>query len=271
MWKIYKFFSKNNKGLLFIFLESVALIFIIQTHNFHRGSYINSANAISGSILKRTHKLSNYLSLDKQNKDLVKENENLKNLLSKQTNEVRNLTTKDTLIKYEYITAQVISNPYTGLNNILTLDKGKKDGVNTDMGVVLPNGIVGITLNVSEHYSTVLSILNVQSKINAKVKKNHHYGSLQWDGDNFQHTKLEDLPIQANIKIGDTIISGGKSIIFPEGIPIGYISDFSLGKKSYESISVKFFSDLSALHRVYIVENNLKDEQQSLENLSKNE
>jgi len=271
MWKISKFFSKNSKGLLFIFLESVALFFIIQTHNFHRGSYINSANAVSGSILTKVNILSNYLSLDKQNKDLVKENESLKNLLSNQTNEVSAVSPKDSLTKYEYIAAQVISNPYTGLNNILTLDKGKKDGVKTDMGVVLPNGIVGITLNVSEHFSTVLSILNVQSKINAKVKKNHHYGSLQWDGDNFQHAVIEDLPIQANIKVGDTIISGGKSIIFPEGIPIGYISDFSLGKKSYKEIDIMFFADLSALHRVYIVKNNLKDEQQSLGNLSKNE
>lgn len=270
MWKIYKFFSKNNKGLLFIFLESIALIFIIQTHNFHRGSYINSANAVSGSILKKTHNLSSYLSLDKQNKDLVKENESLKNLLSTRTGET-NTESPDSLSKYEYIAAQVISNPYTGLNNIITLDKGKKDGVKTDMGVVLPDGIVGITLNVSENFSTVLSILNVQSKINAKVKKSHHYGSLHWDGDHFQHAALEDLPIQANIKVGDTIVSGGKSIIFPEDIPIGYISDFSLGKKSYQKIDIRFFADLSALHHVYIVKNNLKDEQRSLENLSKDE
>ncbi len=271
MWKIYKFFSNNKKGLLFILLESIALVFIIQTHNFHQGSFINSANAISGSILKKTHNLSSYLSLEKQNKDLVKENESLKNLLSAQTYKPITASPIDSLFKYEYIAAQVISNPYTGLNNILTLDKGKNNGIKTDMGVVLPNGIVGITLNVSENFSTVLSILNVQSKINAKVKKSHHYGSLHWDGGHYQQAVLEDLPIQAAIQVGDTIVSGGKSIIFPEGIPIGYISDFKLGKKSYEKIDITFFADFSALHHVYVVKNYLKDEQQSLENLSKNE
>jgi rod shape-determining protein MreC len=113
--------------------------------------------------------------------------------------------------------------------------------------------------------------LHSQTKINAKIKKSHHYGSLSWNGKNFTKVLLEDLPIQANIKKGDTIISGGKSIFFPEGIPIGTISDFKIDNKAYNSITINLFTDMSALYNVYIVKNNQKEELIELEKQSSDE
>lgn len=258
--------------ILFVTLEFIAFIFIINSHSYHNSKYLNSANYISGSILKKSNAISDYFKLNKQNKALAEENESLKNSLEQVSTNPDSLhLVNSNPSKYEYINATVISNPYTKRNNILTLDKGSLDSIQPNMGVILSNGVVGITLKVSKYYTTVLSLLNSQSKINAKMNKSHHYGSLQWNGQDFSKVNLEDLPIQANIQEGDTIISGGKSIFFPEGIPIGIISDFTIESKSYSNIGISLFADFSALHTVYIVKNNLSQEQIQLEKASLNE
>lgn len=266
-------FSKNKTVLLFLLLELIAFTFIIISHSYHQSKFLNSANGISGFILKKTNAITDYFSLDKQNKTLLIENEILINRLLVATKKASNTNTRgiDSILKYEYIQARVISNPYTKRNNILTIDKGTVSGITSDMGVVLPNGLVGIVLNVSKNYATVLSLLHSQSKINAKIKKSHHYGSLYWNGEDFTKVLLDDVPIQANVQKGDTIISGGKSLFFPEGIPIGTISDFNISNKAYSSITVDLFSDMSSLYNVYVVKNIQKEEQLDLEKQALNE
>ena len=273
MLQLIKFFTNNRYGLLFVLLEFIAFIFVLNSHSYHYSKFLNSANSISGSILKSSKGIHDYFHLTSQNKLLAQENELLKNKLQKQAS---NLSQKqgisaDSLLKYNYISAQVISNPFRKRNNILTIDKGEKDGIKPNMGVVLSNGVVGITLRTSNHFTTVLSLLNSQTKINAKMKNSPHYGSLEWNGNDFSSVQLYDLPIQAHIKVGDTVISGGKSVIFPEGIPIGMIKSFEKKNKAYQNINIHLFADFSALNYVYVVQNKLSDEQLQLENQSQNE
>jgi len=265
MLQLINFLIRNRGTILFLFLEFIAFVFIINTHSFHYSKYLDSANFISGGIYNKTTALSDYFKLKALNKDLIKENLLLKNKLEQFTEkEHTNLLSKDS-VKYSYITAKVIQNNYRNKNNILTINKGELDGIKPNMGVVLSNGLVGITLNTSKHFTTVLSLLNNQASFNVKLSKSHHYGSLVWEDSDFSTINIVDLPIQANIKVGDSIISGGKSILFPEGIPIGVIADFKIKDKSYESIKIKLFIDFSALHQVYVVKNRLSAEQIQLE------
>jgi len=273
MSRSISFFSKNKTVLLFLFLEFVAFIFIINSHSFHQSKFLNSANGISGAILNRTNAVKDYFSLNKQNKALLDENELLFNRLNSANKKGDNIKSIgiDSVLKYEYIQARVISNPYSKRNNILTINKGKTHGIKPDMGVVLPNGLIGITMNVSQNYTTILSLLHSQSKINAEIKKSHHYGSLHWDGKDFTKVFLDDIPIQANVQKGDTIISGGKSVFFPKGIPIGTVTDLNINNKAYISITVDLFIDMSSLFNVYVVNNIQKEEQLELEKQSLNE
>lgn len=271
MLQLIKFFTNNRVFFLFILLELIAFIFIIKSHSFHQSKYLNSANALSGSILKKSNEVGNYFKLSEQNKVLAKENEHLKNEIGKINASTYQLIDNDTITKYQYISAKVVNNPYTKRNNIITIEKGSNDSIKPNMGVILSNGIVGITLKVSKNYTTILSLLNSQTRINAKMKNSHHYGSLEWDGLDFTEVQLMDLPIQANIKIGDTIMSGGKSVFFPENIPIGSINEFTINNKSYGSINIKLFADLSALNKVYVIKNLLSEEQLKLESESKDE
>src|SRR5690606_28118618 len=146
------------------------------------------------------------------------------------------------------------------------------DGLRPDMGVVTSKGIVGIVENISDNYATVISILNSNSRINAQLTKTNHFGSLVWDGKDPNIVQLIDVPGLAPIAQGDTIVTGGQSLIFPEGIPIGTIEDFSLDRsESYYNINVSLFNDMTNIGYVYIIEHTRKDEILELQETTGNE
>ena len=148
MLQIFKFIEKYRYFLLFLSLEILALFFTIQSHSFHRSKFINSANTITGGIYKRANGIGEFFHLRKENQLLSEENAQLKNLLSKET---RSLDSTITLQNYAYKPAKIYNNNYTKRNNYLTINKGTKDQVFSEMGVVNSNGIVGITHNESDN------------------------------------------------------------------------------------------------------------------------
>ena len=122
---------------------------------------------------------------------------------------------------------------------------------------------------MTDRFATGISILNSQIKINVVLKKSEHFGSLYWNGKNHQIMELEDIPKSANISIGDTIISGGMSSIFPRNIPIGVIHKFELPESTnYYEISIKLFEDFGSLRNVYVVKNDFKQEFNDLKNFN---
>ncbi len=276
MQQIISFFYKNKFFILFLLLESIALFFTIQSHTYHKSKFVNSANFVSGGIYNKINNFKEFLFLKRENLRLSEENVYLKNLLNLQE---KSIIHPDSLVidtlnykqKYTYTSAKVINNSYRKNNNYLTLDKGSKSGIKSDLGVINSKGIVGITQSTSRNYSTVLSILNVNSKINVKLLNSNHFGSLSWDNDNYNTVQLLDLPIQAAIYKGDTIITGGRSTIFPEGIPVGTIKDFKTKNNTYEFINITLFNDMSSIGFVEIIDNLDKQEIKSLEEKTSNE
>ncbi len=270
MQQIISFIIKYKYFLFFLLLETLALTFTIQSHSFHKSKFVNSANIFTGGIYKRINNFKEYTNLRIHNNQLLEENVRLKNRLSKQfidstSNSISVNDSVKYLQKYSYTPGKIINNQYHKKYNYLTLNKGIIDGVKPDQGVVNSNGIIGITNTISNNYATVLSILNENSKINVKLLNSLHYGTLIWDGKDYNVLQLDDLPIQANIKKGDTIITGGKSTIFPEGIPVGSIIDIFKENNSYKSINIKLFNDMSAIGPVNIITNFDKEEINQLE------
>jgi rod shape-determining protein MreC len=78
---------------------------------------------------------------------------------------------------------------------------------------------------------------------------------------------LEDVPRSANFKVGDTIVTGSNSLIFPEGLPIGFVKSFDLeGNTGYYNIKTKLFADMTNLNQAYIIiPENIKEAQKLLD------
>jgi rod shape-determining protein MreC len=269
MQQIFNFVIRNKTFLLFLLLFSIALALTIQSHSYHRSKFINSANGLTGGVYGTFNSIDQYFNLKDENTILSEENKRLRERLFNHLNSADStfIDTTYSKGKYKVIIADVYKNSYTLTNNYLTLNKGKKDHVKRDFGVITSNGIIGIIDNTSKNYATVLSVLNKKSRINAKLKSSNHIGSLTWNGKSPEFTQLIDVSKFAPVKIGDTIVTGGQSAIFPEDIGIGIIDSFKtdIGGDTY-TIEVRLFNDMTNIGTVYIVENLDKTEIETLEN-----
>lgn len=267
MQQIVNFIIRNKNFLLFLLLFGCSLLFTIQSHSYHKSKFINSANFLSGGVYNSVNNINNYFNLKSQNQLLSEENKRLRSIL------YNNGTTIDSVFidslmfneSYRFYTSNIIKNSYSSSNNILALNKGRNDSVKQDFGVISSKGIIGIIDKTSNNYSTVISVLNMTSRISAQLKKTNHFGTLTWNGKAPEFNQLIDIPKIAPVAKGDTIITSGRSSIFPKGIPIGVIEDFKLDRaENYYEINVRLFNDMTSVEHVYIIENTNKEEIKNL-------
>ena len=140
------------------------------------------------------------------------------------------------------------------------------------MGVITTEGILGIVENTSSNFSTVQSVLNTKSNINAKIKNTDYFGSLVWDARDYRVVQLVDIPRLVPLVVGDTIVTGAMSSIFPENIPVGVIKKYDLNaSKSFYNIDVELFNDMANVKNIYLIRNRNKREIEELEELTADE
>lgn len=275
MQQIINFIFRNKNLLLYLFLLLISLGFTIQSHSYHQSKIFNSANWVSGGIYKTSNNITGYFNLETENEKLVQENIRLRKLLFNQ--EYNRETQIDTVVldtsklAYSIVSAKIIKNSYSNLDNYIILNKGAIAGIKQDMGVITPNGILGIVENTSNKFSRIQSILNRRSNLNAKLKNSDNFGTLVWDGKDYNTAQLIDIPRRVPIKVGDTILTGAASSIFPENILIGSIKKFDLdpSKSSYK-IDITLFNDMTNIKNVYIINNKNRPEIEQLETNTNN-
>ncbi|MEZ4854884.1 MAG: rod shape-determining protein MreC [Gelidibacter sp.] len=269
MQQIINFVIRNKTFLLFLLLFALSLFFTIQSHSYHKSKFINSANVVTGGVYKSANTIGQYFNLKQENEVLLDENKKLRTLLHNMSIDTLSSTFTDSTKfneHFKFRTAKVYKNSYSLSNNYITINKGKKDSIKIDYGVITSKGIVGIIENTSAHYASVLSILNTRSKINAQLKKTNHIGTLVWNTKSPEFAQLIDISKFAPVQIGDTIITGGQSTIFPKGVLIGTINSYTLdaGGDTY-TVNVKLFNDMTNLGHVYVIENLEAEELKSLQ------
>jgi len=272
MQQIFNFILKNSNRLLFLLLLVISLSLTIQAHSYHKSKIISSANFFTGGIYEKINNIHEYFGLKSQNEELALENARLKTLLfnQKDTTKLPEIDSIKGVKKIDIIVSKVIHNSYSIQENFITINNGESSGIKPNMGVINSAGIIGIVDNTSKNYATIISVLNVNIKINAKIKKSNHFGSLVWNGKSTGFAQLIDVPRLAGVRKGDTIVTGAESRVFPENIGIGTIDKVYIDNETnYYTLDIKLFNDMTNLGHVYVIKNKDADEIINLENKSK--
>ena len=286
MQQIIDFIIRKKDVVVYLILLLFSLLLIINSNYFHKSKILLFSNSITNYTFDKFSFFNEYFELKKINSSLIDENLFLKSRLEKVSNNNNIDSLKNVIFKYK--NAKVISNNLSSFKNHLIINKGINDGLKNEMGIINSTGIVGIINRTSKNYSSVMSILNIETKINAKVKRTSHFGTLEWDGLSNNYLLLNDIPETADIKVGDSIITGGMSLIFPEGINVGVVSEVINKKKhndslsrlntnngkyldiefreNYLNIEVKLHTNMNNLNNVYIIESLNREE---FKNISK--
>ncbi len=270
MRNLWLFFLRYYAFFLFLALEAIAIVLMVNNNSYHSASYFNSANAVSADVYTKVADAKTFINLQTVNDSLSKENARLLNLLfsSPYSNSIKRVVVGDSSSqrRYTYIEAKVVNNSVNNRNNYLTLDRGSLQGVKPKMGVICGNGIVGTVKDVNEHFCTVISFLHKDSRISARLNSTKDYGSLVWEGLNPRFAQLKDIPTHVKVKLGDSVTTTGYSQKFPENIFVGRVvkCDLKSGDNFY-NIEVALSTSFSTLRYVYIVEDNFATELSNLE------
>lgn len=266
MGELLRFFLKFHFIILFILLESLGLVFLVRNNKYQQAKFVNFTHNLKGVVYKRSSNVKDFTSLKEENRKLIEENNMLYNLLKDSYTDDNYSVDSSSLRKYSFIHARVINNSTNKQYNYITLNKGRKHGIEKEMAVVCSEGVVGVVKEVSDNFSSVISLLNLNLKINAKIKKSGYFGPLHWTGVGHEKAILSDIPHHVNIQKGDTIVTSGYSAMFPEGWIIGEISDFKLKGGNYFEVVVDLSTDFKNLGNVQVVKNYFREEQIELEN-----
>jgi rod shape-determining protein MreC len=273
MRSLLRYFIKNYAFVLFLLLEAISIALVFKYNAYHKAMYLNTANRVSGTVYESFITVKNYFRLARINKLLAEENTRLRSLTGYsreplEVNEIiENIDAEGGI--YRYTSAMVINNSVNRPFNYITINKGAKHGIKPDQAIITHNGIVGVTLKVSDSYSLAMSVLNGRWSISAKIKKNNYFGSLVWESGDYRTASLKEIPIHVDIAKGDTVVTSGFSAIFPEGLTIGTIGDFHQADgDNYYNITLALGADFKSLSYVEVIDNPDRDEVWELEKIS---
>lgn len=260
MRNLLEFLAKYSHWVLFALLEVISVVLLLQFNRYQGSVWFTSANAVVGKVYEWGAMVSSYFSLTDINKDLTQRVFYLERKVNQLSRLYADATADTTTVQFSslqscnVIPAKVISSTLFKPHNLITIDKGSKDGVAPDMGVACGTGVVGIVSIVSEHYSVVMPVINVKSRVSCTIRNHGYFGYLTWDGRDSRVAYVEDVPRHAALEKGGWVETNGYSAIFPSGILVGQISEISNSRDglSYR-LKVNLSTDFGNLRDVCVI------------------
>jgi len=279
-----EFLKKYFHVVVLLILMVTSIVMIYNSMNYQRFVLSTSMQSITGPIQKKWNKVIRHFQLAEENEYLV--NQNLQFLRKNENvyifnnDTIYSKTSQDTnaygkmVVKrmYDFMSANVIYLTTKNTHNMIIIDKGSKNGITNDMAVLSPQGVVGVVKDVSDHFSSIIPLLNPNSRISAKIMPINQIGTVVWEDNDPEMGFLIDIPQHLTVNIGDSIFTSGFSNVFPANILIGtVVKKMDNAKNTFLTIKVKFATNFNHLNTVYLVSNIYKSEIDSLKKNFRNE
>lgn len=269
MRNLISFLSRYSNLIIFLFLEAISVWFMVEAGGYQSSRFVGGVRNTTLYLERKIGGVKEYMGLRHQNRVLAEENLNLKRQLERYNSFFQPgipaiIPLSDSMV-YSYISARVVNNSVNKQRNFFTLGKGSRDGVKPEMAVVGPDGVAGIVVSVSENFSYVMSLLNLDFRMSVRLRKNGYFGNLRWDGHEVTKALLTEIPCHVDISVGDTVETSGFSSIFPPGIMVGTIGGYDDSQGDFYIITIDLSMDFRKPAYLYIIGNPLRKEQTQLE------
>ena len=277
MKNIIGFIRQNFTFFSFLILQIVSLVMLSSYSKSHETFFGNWNNAVAGNVNSYYNEWAYFFDLKTTNEKLVAENVALRNELAQNFAPYDTSVKSGTLIlrkdslekirKFSYYPAKVVGNSFTLQKNYITIERGTLEGVKKDMAAISPDGsIVGVVVEVNDHYSKIMSLLHRNSKVSAMLKRDRIAGSIEWDGKSPDILLLKNISKSASPKIGDTVLTSPYSSSFPAQLMIGRVTSIIKDPASnFLTLNIKSATNFYNLEFVYLVENKRMDAQSDIE------
>lgn len=274
MRNIFLFIARYSNFFLFLLLQIIALSMLFRYNKFHQAVYMNAANEFTGEFYVRYNKIENYFNLREENEKLHQQNAALLNRLrmdyqapdSGNVNFIPgSLDTNTHYRKFIFLPAKVIGNSVSAQNNYIVLHRGEAQGVEPNMAVIGPEGVIGKVVDVSPNMSVVMSMLHRKNNVVAQLKKGGGFGEVTWDGADPRFVMANNIPRTIKVMRGDTVVTSPYSDIYPPGQTIGYVDEVLEDKSSSTySLKLRTATDFYDIQFAYVAKNLQREEMDTL-------
>lgn len=269
MNKLFELLKRYDYIVVFVLLTVLSVVLMVRSTYYQRSRLTAWAGSVAGRWYAGVNSVSGYFGLKGENDRLAAENARLRARLAESYISYTDtlFTVNDTVYRqrYDYTEASVIKNAWSGQKNYIMIGKGRRHGVEPDMAVISPDGIVGVVVATTQNFATVMPVLHSDSRNSVMVKRTGIKGSLVWDGRDFRYAQVVDVPTTHQFHPGDTVVTSGLANDFPEGIPVGYVVEADTIKgMGMVKLRVRLATDFNKLDHVYVIDNKFREEQQEL-------
>ncbi|MDY5969815.1 MAG: rod shape-determining protein MreC [Bacteroidales bacterium] len=276
MRNLLEFIKRYNYVFLFLLLETVAIVMMWRGSYYQASRMVRWGNAVAGNWNKSVYGVGEYFGLKAENARLAAENARLRAHMEESFLSYNDsvFTMHDTVYRqrYSYVEAEVIKSSRNGQSNMLMLNKGRAQGLDQEMAVISPDGMVGVVVNATRNFSAVMPIQHPDSRNSVKLKRTGSTGTLVWEGGDYRYAQLLDIPSTHKLYYGDTVVTSGFAHDFPEGIMVGYVDALAKVKGTgFYKVKIRLAADFGALKHVYVIDNHFKAEQDSLLKMTEEE
>ena len=282
MDKLLEFLQKYRHWFVFLVLETIALVTYLSGSLYSRSLGWYATSAVFGRVNELMTEGWSYVGLRPRNEELLRENARLRTaytLLARQMQDAEahgvlpRLHATDSLpIDPSAVIIARVVNRVTHTGEVYyTINKGRRDGIETDMGVMSASGVVGAVMAVSDHYALVIPVLNPKIRLACTLLGQEVSGTLTASSSpNANEAILSNVPPHAHPQIGDTITTSGYSYLFPEGMMVGTIADSVPARVkgsagTFANYPVHLSTDFQGLRYVYVIREKPTHEVRALE------
>ncbi len=257
MRKFFTLFFKYNALLLFLAYCTIALLFIKLQNDNTFSKLHTSGIEFSAAVNEKLINLTYLVNVDEENERLMRVN---RDLLTKVLNfetsagDERNrlkIVNDSTFNASGFIMARVVDRKFSDRENILVINAGWKQGVKKDMTVLVPEGLVGRVISVSEHYAKVMPVIHTDFKVSVVSDSSNSMGLLSWSGGSEAIAQVEHIPISSRLKLNERIVTSDFSTFSLRGIPVGRVIRIKPDKLFY-AIDLRLTVDFSSLSQVLV-------------------
>lgn len=262
MRKLFEFIRSVYVVVLFVVLEAVAISYYARSSYYTQARLLSRSNQVVGSVHGLFAGIGHYFTLGRENRMLLARVTQLEERLA-QYEEAATAERLDGYMqdigesKYRFATASVVANTVNRTRNLITLNRGHRDGIVEEMAVLSPDGaMAGYVVACTERYSVAMSVLNTSFRASGKLADSEYYGSIYWDGLDPDVVVLGELSKYADPKPGQEVVTTGFSQYFPADVLIGWVESASLNEtRTAYTVRVRLAAEMSRLNEVVLVGN----------------
>lgn len=269
MKTLLRYLGNLKEFIVFSLLILTSFILIFQNDNVQVRFMRAIAVSVIGTVQSGFSFIPNVFEIQKENKRLRETNINLSNEISQlKESKLENIRLNQLLSfrqKHDYsmATARIVGKTLIQTRNNITMNVGERDSVKVGMPVITDKGLVGKIVAASEDYSIAQILLNKDLKISAKDQRSRVDGIVGWEGGD--RLLMKNVAKSSDVMIGDIIITSEYSNVFPQGIPIGYVTSVGTVDNLFKKIEIECFVNFETQEEVFVLRFLSSEERQSLE------